>query len=222
MKKNIRVMLVEDNLSYREIILLTLSSTEDIELAEQFGSSEAALRHLKSTPAHKAPDLILLDLRLPGMDGLEALPHFRAAMPSASIIVLTQSDAEADVLRAITLGASGYLLKSATLDQLTEGIRTVMDGGAVLDTRIARFILKTLKAKLPQTEIDDYLTPRELEVLHLLSEGRLKKEIGSQLDISFATVDSHFRNIYEKLGVHNAPSAVRKASVLGLFQEEGE
>jgi DNA-binding NarL/FixJ family response regulator len=220
MKKNIQVMLVEDNLAYQEIVTLTLSATKDIELTEQFGTSEAALRYLKTADEQAIPDLILLDLRLPGMDGLESLPHFRATLPDTGIIILTQSDAEADVLRAITLGASGYLLKSATLDQLTEGVRTVMAGGAALDSRIARFILKTLKAKLPQTEIENLLSPRELEVLHLLSEGLLKKEIADRLDISFATVDSHFRNIYEKLEVHNAPSAVRKASILGLFSDE--
>lgn len=222
MKKKIRVLLIEDNLEFREIITLTLGSEEDIELIGQFGTSEAALRDLKTLPAEEAPDLILLDLRLPGMDGLESLPHFRAVLPHANIIILTQSDDEADVLRAISLGASGYLLKSSTLDQLIEGIRNVMGGGAALDAHIARFILNTLKAKLPQTDINGILAPRELEVLHLLSEGQVKKEIADKLNISYATVDTYMRRIYEKLDVHNAPSAVRKASVLGLFPDDPE
>ena len=221
MKTPIRVMLVEDNLEYREIIALTLGSENDLELISHFGTSEAALRQLKAMPIRKKPDLILLDLRLPGMDGLESLPRFRDAVPDVPVIVLTQSDNEADVLRAISLGAAGYLLKSSTLDQLTEGIRSVISGGAALDARVSRFILNTLQAKLPQTEIDNILTRRELEILTLLGDGLVKKEIADRLNISFATVDSHIRHIYEKLEVKNAPSAVRKASRLGLFLANG-
>ena len=218
MTQNIRITLVEDNLDYRDIITLTLGAESDIELVNQFGTSEAALRELKAMPKGKLPDLILLDLRLPGMSGLESLPHFREALPDTPIIVLTQSDNEADVLEAISKGAAGYLLKSSTLEKLTEGIRTVMDGGAALDASIAGFILQTLQTKLAPQEVNQVLTPRELEILSLLSDGLVKKQIGERLDISFATVDTHIRHIYEKLDVQNAPAAVRKAFNLGLFK----
>jgi DNA-binding NarL/FixJ family response regulator len=218
MTKNIRITLVEDNLDYRDIITLTLGAESDIELISQFGTSEAALRELKALPKGKTPDLILLDLRLPGMGGLEALPHFREALPDTPVIVLTQSDHETDVLTAISQGAAGYLLKSSTLEKLTEGVRTVMNGGAALDASIASFILKTLQTKLAPQEINNVLTPRELEILTLLSDGLVKKEIADRLNISFATVDTHIRHIYEKLNVQNAPSAVRKAFNLGLFK----
>ena len=144
MTQTIRITLVEDNHDYRDIITLTLGAESDIELINQFGTSEAALRELKAMPAGTTPHLILLDLRLPGMSGLEALPHFREALPDTPVIVLTQSDNEADVLAAISRGAAGYLLKSSTLEKLTEGVRTVMSGGAALDVSIAGFILKTL------------------------------------------------------------------------------
>jgi len=212
-----RITLVEDNLDYRDIITLTLGAESDIELINQFGTSEAALRELKTMPESEKPDLILLDLRLPGMSGLEALSHFREALPDIPVIVLTQSDNEADVLSAISQGAAGYLLKSSTLDKLTEGVRTVMAGGAALDASIASFILQTLHTKLAPKEINHTLTPRELEILTLISDGLVKKEIANQLSISFATVDTHIRHIYEKLDVQNAPSAVRKAFHLGLF-----
>ncbi|MBT4758749.1 MAG: response regulator transcription factor [Opitutae bacterium] len=218
MTKNIRITLVEDNLDYRDIITLTLGAESDIQLISQFGTSEAALRELKALPKGKTPDLILLDLRLPGMGGLEALPHFREALPDTPVIVLTQSDHETDVLTAISQGAAGYLLKSSTLEKLTEGVRTVMNGGAALDASIASFILKTLQTKLAPQEINNVLTPRELEILTLLSDGLVKKEIADRLNISFATVDTHIRHIYEKLNVQNAPSAVRKAFNLGLFK----
>ena len=222
MTNPIRITLVEDNLDYRDIITLTLGAESDIELISQFGTSEAALRELKAMPKGDAPNLILLDLRLPGMSGLEALPHFREALPETPIIVLTQSDHEVDVLNAISQGAAGYLLKSSTLEKLTEGVRTVMAGGAALDASIAGFILKTLQSKLAPQEVNSVLTTRELEILTLLSDGLVKKEIGNRLNISFATVDTHIRHIYEKLDVQNAPSAVRKAFHLGLFSAHND
>jgi len=217
MKRKICVMLVEDNPEYREVISLALEDEKDIELTSQFGTSEIALRSLQDMSTRKEPDLVLLDLRLPGMDGLDSLPFFRSSLPDAKIIILTQSDDEADVLRAISRGASGYLLKSSTLNQITEGIRSVMDGGAPLDAGVARFILETLKTNLPKDEIENLLTERELEIIILLGEGLVKKEIAHQLGISYTTVDTHVAHIYEKLDVRNAPSAINKAHRLGLF-----
>jgi DNA-binding NarL/FixJ family response regulator len=220
MKRRINVMLVEDNPEYREVIALALEDEPDIELTSQFGTSEIALRSLQDMSTRKVPDLVLLDLRLPGMDGLDSIPYFHAALPDAKIIILTQSDDEADVLRAISRGASGYLLKSSTLDQITGAIRSVMGGGAPLDAGVARFILDTLQAKLPQDEIKHVLTEREMEILALLGEGNVKKEIADQLNISYTTVDTHVGHIYEKLDVRNAPSAINKAHRLGLFPPE--
>ncbi|MDF7800426.1 response regulator transcription factor [Pontiellaceae bacterium B1224] len=220
MKRKIRVMLVEDNPEYRNVIDLALEDEKDIELISQFGTSEIALRSLQDMSTRKVPDLVLLDLRLPGMDGLDSLPYFRTALPDAKIMILTQSDDEADVLRAISRGASGYLLKSSTLDQITEGIYSIIAGGASLDSGVARFILETLKTNLPKGEIDNILTPRELEILTLLGEGLVKKEIADQLSISYTTVDTHVAHVYEKLEVRNAPSAINKAHRLGLFSLE--
>jgi DNA-binding NarL/FixJ family response regulator len=210
-------MLVEDNPRYREVITLALKDEPDIEVTSQFGTSEIALRSLQSKPGRELPDLVLLDLRLPGMDGLDALPHFLSSAPEAKILILTQSDEEADVLRAISRGASGYLLKSSTVDQINEGIRNVMAGGASLDAGVARFILESLQTRLPKEETEHVLTRREVEILTLLGEGLVKKEIAERLKISYTTVDSHVTRIYEKLGVRNAPSAVNKAHLLGLF-----
>lgn len=220
MKRKIRVMLVEDNPEYRAVISLALEGEPDIELTSQFGTSEIALRSLQDRSLRKEPDLVLLDLRLPGMDGLDALPFFRSSVPDAKIIVLTQSDHEQDVLRAIVQGASGYLLKSSTLAQITDGIRTVMAGGATLDAGIAKFIMNTLQTRLPKGTIENVLSERELEILSLLGEGLVKKEIADRLGIGYATVDSHVGHIYEKLDVRNAPSAISKAYRLGLFPPE--
>jgi DNA-binding NarL/FixJ family response regulator len=222
MKNNIHVMLVEDHPEYREAIELALGKEPAMALTSQFGTAERALRHLKDAKSDETPDVILLDLNLPGMNGLDAIPLFNSAVPTAKIIILTQSDREADVLKAITRGASGYLLKSATLKQITEGIRNVNSGGASLDANVAQFILKTLKTKLPKAHTEQLLTEREMEVLTLLAEGYVKKEIADQLCISTTTVITHVTHIYEKLSVTNAPSAINKAYRMGIFPTEKE
>ncbi|NNC88566.1 MAG: response regulator transcription factor [Akkermansiaceae bacterium] len=221
MSNPVTVMLVEDNREYREVIRLALRRDENIELASEFGTAEIALRSLQDRSQSGAPDIILLDLRLPGMTGLEALPEFAKVLPEARIIILTQSDSEADVLRAIALGAAGYLLKSSTVAEIKDGIRTVIDGGASLDPGVAKFLLKTLQSRLPKAEAEKVLSEREVEILILLGEGLVKKEIGDRLGISYPTVDSHVRHIYEKLDVHNAPSAISAAHRLGIFPPEG-
>lgn len=221
MNENVRIMLVEDNVEYREVVRLALEQSQGVELTRQFGTAEIALRTLQNASPSEQPDLVLLDLRLPGISGLDALPRFRRRAPNTKIIILTQSDREQDVLRAIALGASGYLLKSATLDEITESIQTVMDGGAPLDKGVARFILESLQTRLPKDEDQPQLSERELEIIQLLAEGFVKKEIASQLRIGYSTVDTHVAHIYEKLNVSNAPSAVNRAHRLGLFPPDG-
>lgn len=217
MHQKIRIMIVEDHPEYREIVELALNKEPDMELIGQFGTSERALRGFRDRNCGEKPDIILLDLHLPGMSGLEAIPYFSTEMPNARIIVLTQSDREDDVLKAIMLGASGYLLKSCTVRQLVDGIRTVSEGGASLDAKLAKFVLKTLQTKLHTVEVEQLLTFREMEVLTLLAEGKAKKEIADQLHISPSTVVSHVTHIYEKLNAPNAPAAIAKAFQLGLL-----
>jgi len=213
-------MLVEDNRDYRSVIEHALEVEPDIELVSQFSTPEIALRSLEDQKTRKVADLILLDLRLPGMDGLEALPWFQKALPDAKVIILTQSDAEADILKAIKLGASGYLLKSTRADQLTAGIRSVMSGGASLEAGVARLIIETLQTKLPDSEPKELLSKREFEILTLLAEGLVKKDICKQLKISYSTVDTHVAHIYNKLDASNAPAAVSKAYRKGILKTD--
>ena len=217
MNAPVKVMLVEDNPEFRKVLRLALSREAAIELSSEFGTAEIALRSLRDGSVPGCPDVILLDLRLPGMGGLDALPHFTSTAPDAKVIVLTQSDCEADVLRAIALGAAGYLLKSSTITQIKDGIRTVIDGGASLDPGVAKYLFKTLQARLPTATAEGLLSDRELEILVLLGEGLVKKEIADRLGITYPTVDSHVQHIYEKLQVHNAPAAINIAHRLGIF-----
>ncbi|WP_033367934.1 response regulator [Rubritalea marina] len=216
MSETIRIMMVEDHPEYREIVELAIGRQDDMELVSQFGTAERALRSLDD-PGAEAPDVVLLDLHLPGMNGLEAISYFTKQESDLKIIVLTQSDQEADVLKAIMLGASGYLLKASTVKQLTEGIRMVMKGGASLDAKVAKFVMTTLKSKLPQQQMESMLTDREIQTLALLADGLVKKEIAERLNISVSTVVTHVCNIYAKLDVKNAPSAIAKAFKLGLL-----
>ena len=214
----IRVLLIEDNPEYREAVRLALEDLPDILLIGEFGTSEVALRTLAEDSPTDAPDIILLDLRLPGQSGLDALTDLCRCALQAKIIVLTQSNREQDVLRAISLGAAGYLLKSATLSQIIDGIRTVAEGGATLDADVARFILSSLQARLPEgSDKARLLSERELEILALLADGLVKKQIAGRLNISYTTVDTHVGRIYSKLKVTNAASAIDKAHRLSIL-----
>ena len=211
----IRIMVVEDNIDYRTVIALAIDDATDMELTGLFGTTEIALRTLEMTNESDQPDILLLDLRLPGMSGLDALPLIHAASPATRIIILSQSDAPNDIVRAISSGVSGYLLKSARLKEITEAIRTVSQGGGSLDKNVAKFILEKMTTK--ELFHIDALTERENEILLMLSEGLVKKEIATQLGIGYSTVDTHVSHIYKKLGVSNAPAAVSKAYQSGIL-----
>ena len=220
MKDKIRVMLVEDNREFRDVIEFALEKDPDIELESQFGTAEFALRSLQSLSTRKVPDLVLLDLCLPGMSGLEALPYFRQSIPDSKIIILTQSDSEADIMEAISKGAAGYLLKKSTVQMVKEGILVVMNGGGSLDPGVAKLIMEKMASTPAPKPLAKPLSDRELEILTLQSQGLLKKEICAKLKISRNTVDTHVRHIYEKLEVQNAPAAVGKAFRSGLLPPE--
>ncbi len=220
MKKLIRITIVEDHRGYRDTIAIALEQHDRMKLENEFGTAEIALRALQNTDSSQQPDIILLDLNLPGMSGLEALPWIKQYAPKSEVIILTQSGNAADVSRAISEGAAGYLLKSATFKEIMEGIETVMEGGATLDPEVARYIINLLQGQSMPTPPERTLSERELEVLELIGEGFAKKEIASQLKISVTTVAYHVQHIYQKLEVPNAPAAINRAHRLGLFRPD--
>ena len=216
-KSIIRVTLVEDSPEYRETITMAFAKEKDLKLISQFGTAEEALRSLQTTAEKNTPDIILLDLNLPGLSGIEALPCFAECVHNAKVIVLTQSNRQKDVLNAIRAGASGYLLKGSTRRQIFESVRTVMNGGAMIDPEIATYILDTLKKQPSQVNQSKTLSERELEILNLLGDGLQQKEISDRLNISNNTVSTYLRRIYEKLEVQNAPAAISRAYKTGLL-----
>lgn len=216
MNQKAKIMLVEDNRAYRLGIASALEDQPEMELSSQFGTAEVALRDLQDSDS--PPDLILLDLNLPGMSGLEALPIIREYQPKIKIIILTQSDRQKDILTCIIAGANGYLLKSAGTTQIRDGIQNVLNGGASLDPIVAKLIIETVQSKSPKSQENNPLSEREIEVLRLLSEGKVKKEISTALNISTFTVATHVRHIYEKFDVQNAPAAISKAYRSGILK----
>ena len=219
--RTISVMLVEDQPEYREVVEMAIDETPDLELISVFGTAEKALENL-SDQSCSHPDIILLDLNLFGMGGIEALPYIKKGAANSKVIVLTNSDRESDILAAISKGASGYLLKSATVDEVVEGIRVVKIGGASLDPKMASYVLKSLRVKTIGDKEAIHLSKRKIEVLELIAEGLLKKEIAARLDIGYSTVETYVKGLYEDLGVSNAPSAVSTAYRKGLLGNNGK
>jgi len=208
---SINIMVIEDNITYNQVIASSLNKQQNFTCNAQASSSDEAFQLLKE--AKSQPDIILLDLELPGAHGLDVITPLLEESPQSKIIILTQSDRESDVLLAISKGASGYLLKTATRKEIIYSVNEIHKGGASIDPKLANIALKLIRRIQPEIpeEDDEMLTSRELEVLQLLSEGLIKKEIAEKLKLSPHAIDKRMRRIYDKLQVHNVAAAVATA-----------
>ena len=209
----ISVWLIEDNHSFRRTLARVLQGVADLECTRHFANSEEALEEL----AHGAvPDVILVDVELPGLSGLEAVKRIRAISPSSRVVMLTVFDDHDKIFKAVCAGASGYLLKTSPMEKIIESVREAYTGGAPMTPRVARSVLDMFASASPPHQ--DYgLTAREQSILELMTRGLIKKEIADNLAISYHTVDTHLRNIYSKLHVHTRTGAVSKALKEHLF-----
>ncbi|MGJ8656594.1 MAG: response regulator [Akkermansiaceae bacterium] len=215
MKKALSISIIEDNDSYRDVIRIAVDLDPELRIHSEFSSAEVALATLANPAAR--PDIILLDINLPLMSGLEALPLLLEHCPESKVLILSQSNAEEDILRAISYGASGYLFKSTGIKDLRLAIKNVDQDLRELDPSVARHLLGLIHKVDARDEVSP-ISPRELDVLKLLAEGLQKKEIADQLNIAYSTVDTHVRLIFEKLNARNAPSAVSIAYRLGILR----
>lgn len=202
------VWVIEDNDNFREPLCELLERQEGIASTTDFDHCEPALKVLSKR--EEAPDVILLDLGLPGMDGLQGIREFLKLGQCGEIIVLTVFDDKPKVLDAILAGASGYLLKSSSPKDIVQAIQEVKAGGSPLTPQIARYVVDLVNSQKPKSE-ESCLSEREREVLDCLASGLIKKEIAQKLDISFHTVDKYVRRIYNKLQVNTLSGAVAKA-----------
>jgi DNA-binding NarL/FixJ family response regulator len=203
----IRVWLVEDNERFRRTLRLSINLIAGVNCTSDHGSLEAALEELVAAPP---PDVVLLDIGLPGVDGISGLPRLKQAAPGTKVVILTVFDDHERVFQAMCAGADGYLLKTSSIQHVEESIREVAAGGASMNSQIARKVLDAL-TKQRKPAADQALSEREQEVLRLVVQGLTKKGIAGKLDLSTHTVDSHLRNIYQKLQVNNRSAAVAAA-----------
>jgi DNA-binding NarL/FixJ family response regulator len=212
-----RIWIVEDSAGYRETIEELFEEVDDLELSHAFGSGEALFSHLNQ---HLAPDLILVDIGLPGMDGIEIVERVHQIAPQTGLVMLTQHEDNDRIFQAICGGACGYLLKTALPQEILRSVREALGGGAPMTPQIARRVLNLFtQIKAPAWDYD--LTDREQEVLRELIDGKTKKEMGKALFVSAHTIDTHLRNIYTKLHVHSRTEAVVKAIKENLVSLDG-
>jgi DNA-binding NarL/FixJ family response regulator len=212
----IRVVVVDDHELFRRGLTVLLTAEADIEVVGEAGDGIAATALAAST----APDVILMDVRMPKRSGIEACLTIKEVAPTARIIMLTVSDEEADLYDAIKNGASGYLLKDSSIDAVAHAVRVVADGQSLISPSMAIKLLDEFK-QLSRSDGRQVSTPRvsarELEVLQLVAQGLNNREIGKRLFISENTVKNHVRNILEKLQLHSRMDAVMYAVREKLF-----
>ncbi len=212
----IRVCLVEDQHLVRRGIRTLLDLVDDIEVVGEAADGDEALAVLTAA----APDVVLLDLRLPGKDGIAVLEELRARGTLPPTIILTTFDDEGAVLAAIRAGARGFLLKDVSLERLAEGIRAVARGESVIQPALTERLVAAARGmgwRFPSLEPPDPLTEREVEVLRLMTGGYSNREIAEALTLAEGTVKNHISAILSKLGVRDRTRAVLKALELGLI-----
>jgi DNA-binding NarL/FixJ family response regulator len=202
------VSIVEDNLTYRESLLKIVQYTNSLQCLHAFNSGEACLKQLEADPTSH-PDILLLDLNLPGKSGIKILPHIKQLSPTTDVIVLTQNSDFLVAIHALKNGASGYLLKGANVQEIRKTIQDVVNGATYIDTKLSRLVMKGLcDSHVPSHHT---LTKREVEVLELLALGNGKKEVAQLMGLSYHTIVSYVRAIFEKLESPNVASAIAKA-----------
>jgi DNA-binding NarL/FixJ family response regulator len=207
------VVIVEDQREVREGLALLISSMEGYQCTRTFGTMEAALRAMEE----RAADLVLLDIGLPGMDGIEGTRRLKARHPQMEILILSVYGDDERIFRAICAGASGYLLKSTPPLRILEAIREALSGGAPMSPEIARRVMALFRNHRPPAGAEHHLSPQEAQLLRLLVEGHYYKTAAAEMGVSVHTVVTYIKNIYRKLHVHSKSEAVAKALREGWF-----
>jgi DNA-binding NarL/FixJ family response regulator len=204
--------LIEDHRALRESLVLALQQARPGWSVQAYARSGDAL---SAAAGGAAADVLLLDLGLPGLGGLEALPLLKSALPVAEVVVFTVFDDADKIYAAICAGASGYLLKSEPVETLVRAVEEVREGGSPMHPQVARKVLDRFSGRRPAPE--SILSERERGVLQAMADGLTKKEIAARLDLSVHTVDNYLRRIYRKLHVNTLQGAVAKAFKDGLL-----
>jgi DNA-binding NarL/FixJ family response regulator len=209
---SVPVSIIEDDASIRKILTGWLGHGQEFHCLSTHDSAESAMARL---PALK-PAIVLVDINLPGQTGIECVRRLKPLMPATQFVMLTVYQDTANLFDALKAGASGYLLKRTPYEELIASLRLVQEGGAPMTGCVARKVVQSFHQDEPEPGQTNGLSPREQEVLKLLSRGYLYKEISEALNISMATVNTHVRRIYDKLHVHTRAQAMAKLSNLPI------
>jgi DNA-binding NarL/FixJ family response regulator len=202
----IAISIVDDGKKLCQSIATFLNSSPGFRCVSVYGNAEAALRHL---PKDK-PDVVLMDINMAGMDGIECVRHLKVSMPQVQIMMLTVYEDTEQIYKALAAGATGYLLKRLEPDELLQAIRDVQAGGSPMSNSIARKVVASFQEASRFGGEQNLLSSREQMVLDCLAKGLAYKQIGDELSISINTIRTHLRHIYEKLHVQSRTEAVAK------------
>ncbi|MDB6024777.1 MAG: two component transcriptional regulator, LuxR family [Verrucomicrobiales bacterium] len=203
----LKVAIVEDDPRWRTNLERLIRETEGLECVGSYASGEEAIRDL---PARR-PKVVLMDINLPGISGVECTRQLRALLPDTHIVMLTVYDDSDRIFQALQMGASGYLLKRAPADEILQAIQDVHRGGAPMSAYIARKVVQSFQRQTPSAKPDELLSKRESEVLGYVARGYSDKEVADALGLTAATVRSYLKTIYGKLHVHSRTQAILKA-----------
>jgi DNA-binding NarL/FixJ family response regulator len=212
----ILVAIVEDHDPLRQIMAEWIGQAPDMKLGRTYPDAESALADLPHHPA----DVVLMDINLPGVNGIECVRQLKALLPATQFVMVTVYMDADRIFKALAAGATGYLLKRSTHMELLQAIREVAAGGSPMSRNIARLIVEKFHGTPPMSPDMERLSDRELEVLRLLARGRIYKEIATELNLSFNTIHTLVRRIYEKLHVHTRREAVARFHQTGQPRQQ--
>lgn len=204
---SIKVAIIEDHREYREYLAALVGGSEGFRCAGSFGSVEEAIKKIPLD----VPDIILTDIGLPGMSGIDGIRILKEKYPNILILVETIHEDDERIFDALCAGASGYLLKKTQPLRIIEGLKDAISGGSPMSPEIARRVIRIFQEIRPPERVDYNLTPHEIRLLKLLVEGHNYKTAASELRVTASTINFHLQKIYEKLQVHSKTEAVAKA-----------
>ncbi|RCH54958.1 DNA-binding response regulator [Mucilaginibacter hurinus] len=202
MSRDIRVTIIEDDETIRQGYSFLIGTTDGYEVVSAYGSYDDAAKKL----AGDKPDVILLDIEMPGTNGIDAIPKIKKQLPQCFVLLLTVYESEQQIFNALANGASGYLTKNTASARIIESIREVKDGGGPMSVNIAKLVIRSF-----QKNQESPLSKRETQILELIAEGKNRTQIARDLFIDPETVRSHVKNIYVKLDVNSRADAIKTA-----------
>lgn len=216
--RKIKIIVADDHTIVRRGLVSLLSLNKDFEVIGEATDGRIAV----DLTLEKEPDLVLMDIGMPNLNGLEATEQIKKLAPQVKVLVLSAYDNEEYILQVVSSGANGYILKNSSPDQLTEAIKVVFNGQAFFSPSVSKviadkFVNRITPAKNEREEISGRLTPREREILQMIAEGKSHREISEQLHISVRTVDTHKNNIMQKLDLHDTATLVTYAIKNGIL-----